>query len=186
MPSRLLQRYRDQAAPALQKELGLSNRLAVPTIEKIVVNVGFGKHLKDPKHMETVTTTLARVTGQKPLLAKAKKSISSFKLREGMVIGAKVTLRGERMWEFLDKLMNVTLARVRDFHGIDRQAFGRSGQLTVGIREHTAFPEIRSDEVEHMHGLEVTIVTSAADPTSAQALLTQLGFPFAKPSTTTS
>ncbi len=179
MISRLHKTYRDTTAPALQQELGLSNRMAVPTLEKIVINVGFGKHLKDPKHQENVLKTLERVTGQKPLLTKAKKSISAFKLREGMIIGAKVTLRGERMWEFMDKFINITLARVRDFHGIDPKSFGKSANLTIGMREHTAFPEIRSDEVEHLHGLEITIVTTAADATGGRALLTKLGFPFA-------
>lgn len=180
MPSRLHQLYRTTVVPALQTELKLSNTMAVPTVSKIVLNVGFGKHLKDPKHQDNVVKTLERITGQKPLLTKAKKSIASFKLRTGMTIGAKVTLRGERMWEFLDKFMNVTLARVRDFHGVDPKSFGRAVNLTVGVREHTSFPEIRSDEVEHMHGLEVTIVTTAKDAAAARTLLTKLGFPFAQ------
>lgn len=177
MVSRLHQRYRRDVAPALQQELGLTNRLAIPTIEKIVVNVGFGKHLKDAKQAETVFQTLTRITGQKPVATKAKKSISAFKVRAGMVIGAKVTLRGERMWEFLDKFINVTLARVRDFHGVDPKGFGHGGTLTVGIREHIAFPEIRGDEVEHIHGLEVSIVTTARRADRAEALLRKLGFP---------
>ncbi|MBI5466874.1 MAG: 50S ribosomal protein L5 [Candidatus Kerfeldbacteria bacterium] len=178
MISRLHKRYRDTVAPALQKELGLSNRLAVPKVSKVVVNVGFGKHLKDGKHEETVIDTLKRITGQQPIQTKAKKSIAAFKLREGMIVGATVTLRGERMWEFLDKFMNVTLARVRDFHGIDPKGLGQSGTLTVGMKEHIVFPEIGSDEVEHLHGLEVTIVTTAKARPAAQALLTHLGFPF--------
>lgn len=178
MASRLHQHYRQTVAPALQKKLGLTNALAVPNIRKVVINVGFGKHLKDPKHQETVVKTLERISGQKPVLTKAKQSIAAFKIRAGLVIGATVTLRGERMWEFLDKFMNVTLARIRDFHGVDPKGFGRSGSLTIGLREHIAFPEIGSDEVEHLHGLEVTIVTSAADRVTGQALLTKLGFPF--------
>ncbi|MBI2984343.1 MAG: 50S ribosomal protein L5 [Candidatus Kerfeldbacteria bacterium] len=178
MTARLLERYRQQVVPELQRHLGLSNRLAVPTVKKIVVNVGFGRHVQDQKMQDTVVNTLARISGQKSLLTAAKKSISSFKLRQGMVIGAKVTLRGVRMWEFLDKFINVTLPRVRDFRGIDPQAFGRSSTLTVGLREHTAFPEIGSDEVEHLHGLEISIVTTARDRSSAERLLAALGFPF--------
>lgn len=152
--------------------------MAVPTVAKIVINVGFGKHLKDSKMQDTVVKTLERITGQKPALTKAKKSISAFKLREGMIIGAKVTLRGERMWEFLDKLVNVSLARVRDFHGVDPKGFGQSGNFTLGITEHIVFPEVGSDEVENLHGLEISIVTTTRDRPVAESLLTKLGFPF--------
>lgn len=178
MITRLQKRYRQSAVPALRQQFGYSNVLAVPTVTKIVLNVGYGKHLKDSKQQETVMKTLERVSGQKPVATKAKKSISAFKLREGSVIGAKVTLRGDRMWEFLDKLINVTLARVRDFHGISPAGLGTSGTLTIGFREHIVFPEIRSDEVEHLHGLEASIVTSAKTAPEAQALLLKLGFPF--------
>lgn len=162
----------------MKKEFSLANTLAVPTVTKVVMNVGFGKHLKDPKHEETVIKTLERISGQRPVRTKAKKSIAAFKIRAGLVVGASVTLRGERMWEFLDKFMNVTLARVRDFHGIDPKAIGQSGTITIGIKENIVFPEIRSDEVEHLHGLEVTIVTSSPVRPQTQALLTHLGFPF--------
>lgn len=178
MISRLHEHYRKTVAPALKKEFNYTSVMAIPTVKTIVLNVGFGRHLKDPKHQETVLKTLERISGQKPVLTKAKKSIAAFKLREGMVIGAKVTLRGERMWEFLDKFMNVSLARVRDFHGIDPKGLGQSGSITVGIKEHIVFPEIHSDEVEHLHGLEVTIITSAATRAEGQSLLTNLGFPF--------
>ncbi len=178
MTPRLLERYRKSAAPALQKEFKLDNILAVPTLNKVVLNVGFGKHLKDPKHQETVISTLTRISGQKPVTTAAKKSIAAFKIRTGMVIGAKVTLRGAQMWEFLDKFINITLPRVRDFHGIDPKGFGKSGVITIGLRENIVFPEIRSDEIEHLHGLEVVIVTTAKDNVIAKALLTQLGFPF--------
>lgn len=178
MPSRLHQRYRDTVVPALRKEHGLTNPMAVPTVSKIVLNAGFGKHLKDTKMQEASVKTLERITGQKPVLTKAKKSISAFKLREGMVIGAKVTLRGERMWEFLDKLINVSLARVRDFHGVDPKGFGTSGNFTLGIKEHIVFPEIGSDEIENLHGLELSIVTTAKGRPMAQSLLKKLGFPF--------
>ncbi len=178
MTPRLLERYRKDVVPALQKEFQLANAMAVPTISKIVLNVGFGKHLKDPKHQETALSTLTRISGQKPVTTAAKKSIAAFKIRAGLVIGAKVTLRGARMWEFLDKFINITLPRVRDFHGIDPKGFGKSGVLTVGLRENVVFPEIRSDEVEHIHGLEISIVTSAKSAPLGKALLTQLGFPF--------
>lgn len=180
MISRLHEQYRKTVVPALTKEFKYTSVMAVPTITTIVLNVGFGRHLKDPKHQETVLKTLERVAGQKPVLTKAKKSIAAFKLREGMVIGAKVTLRGERMWEFLDKFMNVTLARVRDFHGIDPKGLGQRGNITVGIKENIAFPEIHSDEIEHLHGLEVTIVSSAKTRAEGESLLTHLGFPFIK------
>ncbi len=182
MISRLHKRYRDTVVPALQKEFSLGNTMAVPTLTKVVLNVGFGKHLKDSKHEETVLKTLTRISGQQPVRTKAKKSIAAFKLREGMVVGARVTLRGERMWEFMDKFMNVTLARVRDFHGIDPKSIGQAGTITIGMREHIVFPEIGSDEVEHVHGLEVSVTTSTKDPKLASALLKHLGFPF---STTT-
>jgi large subunit ribosomal protein L5 len=178
MISRLHKRYRETVVPALKKEFSQTNALAVPRLTKIVLNVGYGKHLKDAKHEETVLKTLERISGQHPVTTKAKKSIAAFKIREGLVIGARVTLRGERMWEFFDKFMNVTLARVRDFHGIDPKSIGQSGTITVGIKEHIVFPEIRSDEVEHLHGLEVTIVTTGKNRQETQALLTHLGFPF--------
>lgn len=178
MISRLHERYRTTVVPALRKDHDVTNPMAVPKVVKIVLNVGFGKHLKDNKMQEAVVKTLERITGQKPVLTKAKKSIAAFKLREGMVIGAKVTLRGERMWEFLDKLINISLARIRDFHGIDPKGFGQSGNLTLGIKEHIVFPEIGSDEIENLHGLELSIVTSAPNRDLAQSLLKKLGFPF--------
>lgn len=178
MISRLHQFYRQEVVPAFQREFKISNVMAVPTVAKIVLNVGFGKQTKDAQHQTTAVATLARISGQKPIATKAKKSISAFKLRQGAVVGATVTLRGERMWEFLDKLINVTLPRVRDFHGLNPDSLGRGGTMTVGFREHLVFPEIRSDEVEHLHGLEASIVTTAKTRSQAQALLTKLGFPF--------
>lgn len=181
MISRLHKRYNEKVVPALKAEHGFTNPMAVPTITKIVLNVGFGKHLKDTKMQDAAVKTLERITGQKPVLTKAKKSISAFKLREGMVIGTKVTLRGERMWEFLDKLINVSLARVRDFHGIDPKGFGTSGNFTLGLKEHIVFPEIGSDEVENLHGLELSIVSTATDRATAESLFRKLGFPFSNP-----
>jgi len=178
MISRLHTLYRKEVVPKLQDQFKYASPMAVPTVTRIVLNVGFGKTLKDSRHQETVVHTLERISGQKPVLNKAKKSIAAFKLREGMIIGAKVTMRGERMWEFLDKFIHITLARVRDFHGIDPKSMGQSSCLSVGIREHIVFPEIASDEIEHLHGLEVTIITNAKNRAEGQALLTKLGFPF--------
>lgn len=178
MISRLHEHYRKHVVPELKKEFGYTSPMAVPQVTRVVLNSGFGRFLKDSRHQETVVKTLERIAGQKPVLTKAKKSIAAFKLREGQVIGAKVTLRGERMWEFLDKLINIALPRVRDFHGIDPKGLGQGGQITVGVKEHIVFPEIGSDEVENVHGLEVTIITSAANRTEAASLLSKLGFPF--------
>ena len=146
----------------LQKELGLSNIHEVPTPLKVTVNVGMSKGLKDARYMETVEETLRRITGQKPVMTKARLSIANFKIREGMVIGMKVTLHGKRMWDFLDKVVRVSFPRVRDFRGIPVSTVDESGNLSVGFREHMAFPEIRSDEIELIHGLQVTITTSAS------------------------
>lgn len=178
MISRLHAHYRQHVIAAMQKKFSYRNVMAVPTVKNLVINIGFGRQTKDSHAQTTATKTLERVTGQKPVLTKARKSISAFKLREGTVIGAKVTLRGERMWEFLDKFFNVTLARIRDFHGLDPKGLNR-GTFTVGIREHIVFPEIQSDEIEHLHGLEVSINTTARTPAEGLALLTELGFPLA-------
>lgn len=175
---RLLQHYRTKAIPVLEASLHVKNPHAVPAMTKVVLNAGFGDGVKDPKLQEAVVSTLSRITGQKPVLTKAKKSISAFKIRQGMVIGAKVTLRGTRMYEFLDKLINVALPRVRDFRGISATAFDRQGNYTLGFKEHLAFPEIRSDEVEKIHGLEIVMATTAKDPAAGRALLQALGFPF--------
>jgi large subunit ribosomal protein L5 len=174
----LLLRYRETVVPTLKERFGITNLNAVPRLEKVVLNIGLGKQQGDAKALETAQQTLTRISGQKPVLTKARKSISGFKLREGTVIGAKVTLRGQRMLDFLGKLVNVTLPRVRDFQGIDPKAFGQSGNYTLGFKENLAFPEIKSDEVERLHGLEVTIVTTAKNAEQGLALLSGLGFPF--------
>lgn len=178
MTPRLLKIYRTTVLPALRERLGEQNVHALPRVTKVVLNTSFGTSVKDPKIQETVVSTFTRITGQKPVLTRAKKSISAFKLRQGMVIGAKVTLRGTRMYEFLDKLINVTLPRVRDFRGVSPKAFDRQGNFTLGFREHLAFPEIRTDEVEKLHGLEVIIATSAKTIDAGRTLLELLGFPF--------
>jgi len=175
----LKQHYQSKVVPALMKELGLKNPYAVPALHKVVLNIGLGRSLTDKTFVETATSTLQRITGQKPVLTKAKKSISNFKIREGMVVGAKVTLRGPRMYDFIDKLVNIAFPRVRDFHGLDKQkGFDGRGNYVIGFKEHIVFPEIKSDEVEKLHGLEIAVNTSARDDKSCRALLIALGFPF--------
>ncbi len=164
----------------LKAKFSYANNLAVPKVEKVVVNVGTGPGLKDAKFNEVVEATLKRITGQKPVKIGAKKSISNFKVRAGQVVGMKVTLRGDRMYDFLDKLINVTLPRVRDFRGLNPKAVDAGGNLNIGFKEHIAFPEIRSDEVEKIHGLQVTISSSAKSRAEGLELFTQLGFPFTK------
>ncbi|RJO59561.1 50S ribosomal protein L5 [Candidatus Parcubacteria bacterium] len=175
---RLLEKYRKIIIPTLMKDLGLANVNAVPKIHKIVINSSFGNGLKDAKLQEVVVSTLTRISGQKPVLTKARKSISAFKVRKGMAIGASVTLRGHRMYEFLDKLINVALPRIRDFRGVSPEALDQQGNFSIGFKEHLAFPEIRSDEVEKIHGLEVVLCTTAQNPKTGQALLHAFGFPF--------
>ena len=164
----------------LKEKFGYKNDMAVPRIEKVVVNVGTGQGLKDSKYNEVVEATLERITGQRPVKVGAKKSISNFKIREGQVVGMMVTLRGKRMYDFIDKLVNVTMPRVRDFRGIDPKSVDKQGNLNLGFKEHIAFPEIHSDEVEKIHGLQVTVTTTANNHEEGLELLSQLGFPFIK------
>ncbi len=166
--------------PHLQKELGVVNVHAMPRVTKVVVSVGVGKNMRDPKDIAIARNTIERITGQKPVETKAKKSISGFKVREGMVVGLVVTLRGRRMTDFLEKLIRVTLPRVRDFRGLDPAAVDRQGNCTLGIREHIAFPEIRSDEIEKIHGLAITMKTNAGDAKRGLVVFRALGFPFQK------
>lgn len=175
--NRLLEKYKKEVIPALKEELGYKNNLAVPRLEKVIVGIGTGQGLREPRFTELTEETLKRITGQRPVKTSAKKSIAAFKIRQGMNVGLKVTLRGRRMYDFIDKLINVTLPRVRDFRGLSAKALDGSGNLTIGFKEHLAFPEIRSDEVERMHGLEVTIVTTAKDNQAGLALFKKLGFP---------
>ena len=176
--SNLKKIYQEKVVPRLKKELGCKNTMACPRLEKVVVNVGVGKGLKDTKYNEGVEDTLRRITGQQPVKTKAKKAISAFKIRKGMVVGMKVTLRGTRMYDFVDKLINVALPRVRDFRGLSEKAMDQEGNLNIGLKEHTAFPEIKSDELEGIHGLEVAVHTSAKTREAGTALLKYLGFPF--------
>ncbi len=171
------EKYQKEVVPTLEKEFGFTNMHAVPRIVKVVVHVGIGKDVKDAKILETATDTLRRITGQQPVKTLAKKSISNFKIRQGMVIGLKVTLRGKRMEDFLTKLIHVALPRVRDFRGIPDSIVDKTGNATIGFREHLVFPEIRSDEVERIHGLEVTIQTTAKSKAEGVALLKGLGLP---------
>ncbi len=163
--------------PLLQKELGVANVHALPRIEKVVLNVGAGHASRDAKLLDAVAATLRNITGQKPVITKARKSISNFKIREGMGVGAMVTLRGNRMYEFLDKLVNITLPRVRDFHGLPRTAFDSSGNYTLAFKEHNVFPEISSDAAEQLHGLQVTVAIKSPSPAASALLLQSLGFP---------
>lgn len=172
----LKEEYKQTIAPKLKEILGYENANAVPKLAKAVVNVGFGKIRKEPKIVEAVETTLRRITGQKPVLVKAKKSISNFKIHTGELIGAKATLRGQRMYDFVEKLVKLTLPRVRDFRGLPLKSVNR-GCITLGFKEHIAFPEIRSDEIEKIHGLEVTVVSTANDQKEAIILFKNLGFP---------
>ena len=178
--NRLKQIYKEEIAPELMEELSIDNVMEIPTIEKIVVNIGVGDALDNPKALDEVVRDLATITGQRPVVTKSKKSIANFKLREGRAIGAKVTLRGDRMWAFLDRLVNVALPRVRDFRGISPDAFDGRGNYTLGLQEQLIFPEVNYDDVEILRGMEVSIVTTAGDDDRARALLTRIGMPFRK------
>jgi large subunit ribosomal protein L5 len=174
----LKERYLKEIAPALAKEFGIANVFAVPKVTAITVSVGASQGLKDPKFIEIAENTLQRITGQRPVKTKAKQSIASFKIRKGMVVGMRVTLRGPRMWHFLEKLLRVTFPRIRDFRGISSKTIDGRGNISIGFREFLSFPEIRPDEVERVHGLEVTVSTTAGDRAKGRALLRALGFPF--------
>jgi large subunit ribosomal protein L5 len=176
----LKETYKKEIIPKLMKEFGYKNVNAVPSVKAVTLNIGIGPGLKDAKYTETAEQTLIRITGQKPIKTLARKSISAFKIREGMVVGMKVTMRGKRMWTFLDKLLHVSLPRVRDFRGLSPKAFDGNGNYSIGFKEHTAFPEIRSDEIETIHGLQVTIGTTAKSNKEAEALLKHLGLPLTK------
>src|SRR5512137_2006474 len=168
------QRYQKDIVPALYKSLGLENIMEVPRVEKVVVNIGVGEALDNAKALDAAVGDLTQITGQKPVVTKARKSIAAFKLREGRAIGVKVTLRGERMWSFLDRLMNIALPRVRDFRGISADAFDGRGNYTLGLREQLVFPEIEYDKIDKIRGLEVTIVTTARNDDHGRQLLQML------------
>jgi len=174
----LKERYTKEIRPQLMKELGISNIMAAPKVTKITVSVGLSQAIKDPKLMELIEQTLRRITGQKPVQTKAKKSIASFKIREGQIVGIMVTLRGERMWDFLTRFTQFTFPRIRDFRGISDSTVDAQGNMSIGFKEHLAFPEIRTDEVERVHGLQVTITSTAGNRKNGLALFKALGFPF--------
>ena len=174
--SNLKEKYNNEVVPALEQKLGTKNRMLVPRLQKVVLNMAFGIVSKDEQ--KNLMGDLTAISGQKPKVCKAKKSISNFKLREGMVIGAKVTLRGERMWEFADRLISVALPRIRDFRGVSNRGFDGRGNYTLGVKEHTIFPEIVNDGAAHS-GMDITFVTSSNDNKAAKALLDCMGMPFA-------
>jgi large subunit ribosomal protein L5 len=173
------ERYKEDVVPALQRELGYANLYQVPKLEKIVVNVGLGEAIANGRALEAATSDLATITGQQPVVTRAKKSIAAFKLRAGMPIGAMVTLRGERMYEFLDRLVSVALPRIRDFRGVSPNSFDGRGNYTLGLREQLMFPEIEYDRIDKIRGLEVSIVTTANTDDEGRRLLALLGMPFA-------
>lgn len=180
MASRLKEKYRQEVVPALQKEFNYRNPMQVPGVHKVVVNIGMGEVIQNAKAMDAAVADLAAITGQRPVITRAKRSVAAFKLREGMQIGCMVTLRGERMYQFLDKLMNVALPRLRDFQGVSPEAFDGRGNYALGLREQLVFPEIDYDKVDKVRGMEVSIVTTARTDEEGRRLLKLMGMPFKK------
>ncbi len=178
--NRLQEKYLSEIKPALMKKFNYSSVMQAPKIVKIVINMGVGEAVAEPKQLEDAVADLTKIAGQKPVITLAKKSIANFKLREGMPIGCKVTLRGEKMYEFLDKLVNISLPRVRDFHGVSKTAFDGRGNYTLGIKEQIIFPEIEYDKVSKVRGMDIVIVTTANTNEEAKELLTMIGMPFVK------
>ena len=178
--TRLQEKYSETVIPALVKQFEYSSVMECPKVEKVVINLGVGEAISNPKVLDDAVNELTLLSGQKPVITKAKKSIANFKLRDGMPIGCKVTLRGERMYEFLDKLFNISLPRVRDFRGVSKTAFDGRGNYTLGVKEQLIFPEINFDKVNKVRGMDIVIVTSAKANEEAKALLSELGMPFAK------
>ena len=178
MPVRMQEKYQRDVIPALTREFNFSNPMQVPKIEKIVLNIGMGEALQNAKSMDAAVADLTAISGQKPVITRARKSIANFKLREGQAIGAMVTLRGERMYEFMDRLISIALPRIRDFRGVSRRSFDGRGNYSIGLREQIVFPEIDYDRVDKLRGLEIAIVTSARNDNEGYALLKQFGMPF--------
>jgi len=174
------EKYNNDVVPALRKAFDFKNIMQVPHIQKVIVNIGMGEAMDNPKAMEAAVSDLTTITGQKPVMTKARKSIANFKLREGRLIGTKVTLRGDRMWSFLDRLVNTALPRVRDFRGVSGNAFDGRGNYTLGLRDQLIFPEIEYDKIDKLRGMEVTIVTTAKNDDQARTMLQLLGMPFSK------
>jgi len=180
MPARLKSRYIEEIRPALVERFGYSNVMQAPRVEKVTVNMGCGDAKQDSKVLEAATEQLATITGQHPSIRRARKSIAQFKVREGMPVGVAVTLRGERSWEFLDRLMSIAIPRIRDFRGLNPRAFDGRGNYSLGVREQIIFPEVDYDEIDQVRGLDITITTSAASDEESFALLQALGMPFSK------
>jgi len=180
MASRLKEKYQQEVVPVLQKEFNYDNPMQVPTVHKVVINIGMGEVIQNAKAMDAAISDLSAITGQRPVITRAKRSVATFKLREGMQIGCMVTLRGERMYQFLDKLMNVALPRLRDFQGVSPEAFDGRGNYTLGLREQLVFPEIDYDKVDKVRGMEVSIVTTARTDEEGRRLLKLMGMPFKK------
>ncbi|MFM1886243.1 MAG: hypothetical protein RL026_1400 [Pseudomonadota bacterium] len=178
--SRLQDYYRDTVIPKLRKDLGIANPMQVPRITKITVNMGVGEAVADRKLVDAAAGDMAKITGQKALITRSKKAIASFKLREGLPIGCKVTLRGERMYEFLDRLITIAMPRIRDFRGVSSRAFDGRGNYTLGVKEQIIFPEIQYDTIDKLRGMDITITTNAADDAHGRALLEAFNFPFRK------
>ena len=178
MEPRLLTHYRERVRPALREEFGFENVLQIPRVEKVIVNVGVGEASRNQKLLDSVVAELAAITGQKPVVTTARKSIAGFSLREGMPVGASVTLRRQKMWEFLDRLVSSAIPRIRDFRGLRTRSFDGRGNYTLGVREQIIFPEIEYDKVEQVHGMDITVVTTTDKDDEAHALLRELGFPF--------
>jgi large subunit ribosomal protein L5 len=178
MAARLKERYRQEVVPALRKEFNYKNPMQVPGVHKVVVNIGMGEVIQNAKAMDAAVSDLATITGQRPVITRAKRSVAAFKLREGMQIGCMVTLRGDNMYQFLDKLLNVALPRLRDFQGVSPEAFDGRGNYTLGLREQLVFPEIDYDRVDKVRGMEVSIVTTARTDEEGRELLKLLGMPF--------
>jgi large subunit ribosomal protein L5 len=180
MTHHMKERYQAEAAPTLTKDFGLDNPMQIPRISKVVVNIGVGEALENAKALDAAVEDMTSITGQKPVVTKARKSIANFKLREGRAIGVRVTLRGERMWSFLDRLINVALPRTRDFRGVSPNSFDGRGNYTLGVREQIIFPEIQYEKIDKIRGFEVTIVTTAPNDEQARRLLQLMGMPFAR------
>jgi large subunit ribosomal protein L5 len=178
--ARLQEHYREKIVPELQKTLGFNNPMQVPRIEKITVNMGVGEAVADKKIMDNAAGDLAKITGQKPLVTRARKSIASFKVRDGLAIGCKVTLRGARMYEFLDRLVNIAMPRIRDFRGVSARSFDGRGNYNFGVKEQIIFPEIAYDQIDAIRGMDITITTTARDDKAGRALLEAFNFPFRK------
>jgi len=180
MAPRLKERYREEIVPALVKEFGYKNVMQAPRVDKVTLNVGAGEAVQNAKALDAASSDIATITGQHPVITRAKKSIANFKLREGMPIGVTVTLRGDRMWEFLDRTLNATLPRIRDFQGVSPNSFDGRGNYSMGIREQVIFPEIEYDKIDKIRGMQITVCTTAKTDEEGQRLLEMLGMPFAK------